>query len=152
MHVVHARDVSVAVVPDKDDVACCTVTLPDGVSSPILRGKLLEACVATAHGYALFLSDDCLYDERLHIYWLDRQGAMRDWATLGAWDTPAFCSKVTLMPPHRVQFGFFHNDVWEVVIHDTPQRWRVPRGPDARWVRRPWFRRRWIDVRCVQEG
>lgn len=152
MAFVPAHDVSVSVVSHKDGIAQCTVALPGGVTSPVLRGKQLDACVAIAQGYMLLLNDDCLFDERLHIYCLDRHGAVRDWATLGAWDTPAFCSNVTLVPPQRVQFGFFHNDVWEIVIHDTPQSWRWPRGQDARWVRRPWFRRRWIDVQCVQEA
>ncbi|PWF21448.1 hypothetical protein [Corticimicrobacter populi] len=143
-------DLDLAVVSHKDGVPRCVVTLPTGAVTTVLFGRQLDACVATPLHYILFLSNDLIYDERLHIYLVDTQATVLDQARLGALDTAAFLSELTMDSAERIQFSFFGGDCWEILLHETPRSVWNSLFSGSPWVWRPRLRRRYFDLRSVE--
>jgi hypothetical protein len=83
-------------------------------------GVTLEHQVQLPAGYLLFLTEDRPYEERLHIYLLDRDRQVIDGLELAAPYAAGILSHVTSEGDDAVSFSFFGDDRWRVEVNDTP--------------------------------
>lgn len=107
-------------------------------SATIISGCVLEAAVEAEGRYLLFVTNDCPYEELLHLHLLDAAGRALDSAALGMpYATGAF-GNLRLLPPDRIGFDFFDEKDWEVELLPAP-RLRLPllSEPLGVWRARP---------------
>lgn len=132
---VSVRPVAVA---HEDDPPRCEVLLRGHATGTGVAGRLLEAAIEAAGRYLLFVTDDCPYEEQLHLHLLDAAGKVLDSASLGGpYSTGRFVGP-RLLDDRRVGFSFFDDKDWEVELLDAP-RLRLPvfTEPLGVWRARP---------------
>jgi hypothetical protein len=83
-------------------------------------GVTLEHQVQLPSGYLLFLTEDRPYEERLHIYLLDRDRHVVDGLELAAPYASGILSHVMPDGDDAVSFSFFGDDRWRVEVKNTP--------------------------------
>lgn len=135
-----APEVSVRALPatGEDAPPRCEVQLHGRALGTELGGHLLEAAVEADGRFLLFVSNDCPYEELLHLHLLDAQGQLLDSATLGGPYTTGRFAGPRLLDARRVGFAFFDDKDWEVELLDAP-RLRLPvfTEPLGVWRARP---------------
>ena len=86
-----------------------------------VEGVHLEAQLVVNNGYLLFLSEDCPYEECLHIYYLDSAPKICDQINLGVIYTSGIFKLLTLAN-NSVEFEFFGKDRWRLTVLAQPRR------------------------------
>jgi len=109
----------------------------------IVPGLILDAQVRVGEeGWALFLTHDCPFEERLDIVLLDRAMKIVERADLSAPYAPGIFRIVSGDASQTLDFEFIGDGVWSVAFFDRP-RPRVPFWGEPAGVHRPLgFRRR----------
>ena len=115
---------------------------PTGVR---LAGSVLEKQFRAPQGDLLFLTEDCPYEEGLHIYLLGGESAVLDAVELGAAYAPGILSILAAGPGERVCFSFFGGDEWSLELLPRPEFGLGLKGlpvvrrkrmlPGKRWLR-----------------
>ena len=90
----------------------------------VLSGALLEAQYRTNAGdLLLFLSNDCPFEEELHVYLLSADFQVLDHEQLGWAYTPGAFRNAEIVEECRIRFAFLgDHDRWELTILPRP-RW-----------------------------
>ena len=114
-----------------------------------VEGAILDAQLELDDGRArVWLTDDSPYDEGLHVYLLDREGAVLDAVEAGHDFTPGLL-KIEILGTNWVDFSFFNNgERYRLGVSD---RVRV-RGPlPTGWRYKQRLRRHHLDVSHAKE-
>jgi len=101
-----------------------------------VSGAVFEAAYSWNGRYLLFITDDIPNEETLHIYLLDSDLNVRDWARLGAMYSTGHLSALEPEQPNVVHFRFFGDTVWTISLLPAPV-FHLPLIADPRGVRRP---------------
>ncbi len=87
-----------------------------------LSGCVLEALFNLNNQHLLFTTDDCPFEEGLHIYLLDNSLKVLDFLELYAPYTPAILRNIKIIDPNKINFAFFHEEEkWELTVLETPK-------------------------------
>lgn len=86
-----------------------------------VEGLYLEAQLEVNKGYLLFLSENCPFEECLHIYYLDSALKICDQINLGVIYAPGTFKLLTLAN-NSVEFQFFGQDRWRLTVLAQPRR------------------------------
>lgn len=124
----------VAVGPDEPPL--CTVLIDGASTGSRVAGAVLEAAVAHAGEYLLFLTDDVPFEDMLSIHLIDRRGRLLDTARIGGPYTTGSFSELTLHDPGVARFHFVGDTEWTVEVFPEA-RLRLPFVSDAPGVTRP---------------
>lgn len=94
----------------------------------VVAGAVLEAQFARGHEFLLFVTDDCPYEEVLHLYLLDASMAVVDQVDLGAPYAPGILRDLEGVGPECVEFSFIGTERWRVRVKGQ-HRIEVSRRP-----------------------
>ncbi|MBI4903113.1 MAG: hypothetical protein HY820_05720 [Acidobacteria bacterium] len=92
--------------------------------SPIgltLEGATLEAQFAFGDEFLLLLTDDCPYEESLHIYLLDRDFHTIDRLDVGQGYAAGVLREVQVTGPDTMRFLFHPGAPYELRVHPEPR-------------------------------
>jgi hypothetical protein len=113
-------------------------------------GILLERQYCVELGYLLFLTDDCPYEEGLHIYLLNAERLLLDALELGAPYTPAILDNVIAETETALTFSFFGNDQWRLDMRRVPRfSLHYAMFSPLKYKRR-FLAKRWLDLRRLR--
>lgn len=84
----------------------------------VVAGAVLEAQFATGDEFLLFVTDDCPYEEVLHLYLLDAGMAVVDRVDIGGPYAPGILRDLEPAGPACVEFSFIGNERWRVSVRD----------------------------------
>jgi hypothetical protein len=104
----------------------------------LIEGALLEAAIEWDGHYLLFLTDNCPFEEGLHIVMLDSALKQLDSATLVIMYGTGTLTSLKLLAPDRVQFTFFHERIWTVQLLPTVRLGLPVFGEMDFVIWRPW--------------
>lgn len=111
--------------------------LVDGrATGKFVPGAVLEAAVAWANRYLLFMTDDVPYEEMLRVVLLDDRFALIDSALIGGPYSTGSFSSLQLSEPDTVSFRFIGDTLWEIELLSKPG-FRLPFVSDPKGVSRP---------------
>jgi hypothetical protein len=88
----------------------------------VVQGSRLEAQYEVSGRFLLMLTEDCPYEEGLHIYLLDGGNSILDETHMGQPYTPGILSHLEATDHDELQFAFFGNDRWKLEILQKPRR------------------------------
>ncbi|MCS6884939.1 MAG: hypothetical protein RMM17_00645 [Acidobacteriota bacterium] len=89
----------------------------------ILEGLILEQQFACKNGYLLLLTDDCPFEEGLHIHLLNFELQHLDTINMGKAYLPGMLQNVT-SSNETLNFSFFGDDSWQLRVLQQP-RFRI---------------------------
>ncbi len=90
-------------------------------SGLLLDGLLLEAQYECSAGYLLMLTEDCPFEEALHIYLLDRSLRPIDKLVLGKAYEPGILKSLKVSGKNSLEFSFFGGDTWWLRVLEKPR-------------------------------
>ena len=115
----------------------------------VVDGLELEQQFGLETGYLLLLTENCPYEEGLHIYLLDADRRMRDAIALGAPYAPALLHTIQSHEPAALTFSFFGNDQWRLTVRAMPRfDWKAAFCSPVMFKSGRWGRH-WLDLRCI---
>jgi len=89
----------------------------DGIETKaILNGLALEAQFACDHGFLLWLTYDCPFEELLRIYLVSSEFELLDQDQLGCIYTAGILMNLTITGPDSLEFSFYGGDRWTLTI------------------------------------
>ncbi len=123
----------------------------DGDRTPVrLPGAVLEAQFETTHGPLLLMTEDCPYEEALHLVLLDPSLRILDRIEISQPYTPGVVKDIEAQGDDALELSFLGDARWRVEVHPPVRRWRWPSPVAPAVRRRGWpFRTRWLEVRPV---
>ena len=86
----------------------------------VLDGVHLEHQSRIADKYLLFVTEDCPFEEGLHIYLIDDNKQVLDALEIGAPYAPGVLKNVQSMGGSAMSFSFFGEDHWRLEVRDKP--------------------------------
>jgi hypothetical protein len=87
-----------------------------------LSGVYLEAQFAVGNDFILFITDDCPFEERLSIYYLDPAAELLDSLQLCVWYTPGILTNLRIKQPNQLHFSFFDaSENWVLSVLSKPE-------------------------------
>lgn len=87
-----------------------------------IPGTVLEAQFITADNKFLILtSEDCPYEEALHIILMDRSGSILDKVEVSQEATPGIVKDVEVLNERRLKFKFIGNGIFTVDVLEVPE-------------------------------
>lgn len=89
-------------------------------SELLLDGLILEAQYECSAGYLLMLTEDCPFEEALHVYLLDRSLRPIDKLVLGKAYQPGILRDVKISGKESLEFSFFGGDKWQLRVLEKP--------------------------------
>jgi hypothetical protein len=110
----------------------------DSPTSLMVEGSTLEAQYETSKGFLLMLTEDCPYEEALHIYLVDHGNSILDEIHMGQAYVSGILGDLDPIAPDQLQFSFFGNDLWKLRILESPRR--MPPRLNAPQVETRWSR------------
>lgn len=124
-------------------------------SGALIEGLLLQAQYECSAGYLLLLTDDCPFEELLHIHLLDRNLRPLDQVNLGKAYEAGILSRLQVTGNDVLEFSFFGGDRWQLSVLTEPRyhlsiyvgEWLVPHLPLHRPFRYA-FRPNYLLVKC----
>ena len=116
--------------------------MPTGI---ILKGVVLEAAISWKDFYVVFLTDDILHEDMLHIYYLDKNLNLLDSMTLGAMYSTGAFSSLKIVDDSKVSFEFIGGNPWELEFQDKPS-FRLPILSEPRGVQRKFGFRKYFCI------
>ncbi|MDR3352402.1 MAG: UbiA family prenyltransferase [Zoogloeaceae bacterium] len=135
MRLLSKGELSIAVTQeDKMESEIILRHIPTGKK---IFGVVLEAAVAWHGYYLLFVTEDCPFEEGLHIYFFNSDLVLLDSAALGWIYTPAIFEALRLIEPNRVQFRFVGGTDWQIELFSRPF-FSLPALADPIAVSRDW--------------
>jgi hypothetical protein len=108
---------------------------PTGVA---VRGIRLEAQYEVSGRFLLMLTEDCPYEESLHIYLLDAENSLLDEIRMGQPYTAGILTDLDATTKDTLEFAFFGNDRWKLKVLQKPQR--MPLNLNSPQIETPWSR------------
>jgi hypothetical protein len=130
---------------DQKNLPQSEVLLNGCPTGSLIPGALLEAAIEWNGHYLLFLTDDCPFEEGLNIVMLDSTLKLLDYATLAVLYCTGTLTSLKLLAPDRVQFTFFHEQVWTVQLLSKFRLGLPVFGEMGFVIWRPWsFLRRFV--------
>jgi hypothetical protein len=137
-----ASEVSVRQVEQaSDEPPLCEVVLNGVGTGHRVAGAVLEAAVAHAGDYLLFLTDDVPFEDMLSIHLVDATGRLLDTARIGAMYSTGAFSGPELRDPGIAAFRFSGDTEWTVEVFPEAKM-QLPFVSDAPGVTRPLALRR----------
>ena len=113
-----------------------TRVLLDGRSfSPPVEGLDVVDAFELGHGYLLLMTEDCPFEEALHIYFFGEDGRLKDHLELAAPYTSGLVRGVEWAGANKLNFRFPAESSWQVEIRERPLS---PWQPPLRQRFRPW--------------
>ncbi|HVK53737.1 MAG TPA: hypothetical protein VM532_01790 [Burkholderiales bacterium] len=86
----------------------------------VLDGVNLEHQVRIEDKYLLFLTENCPFEEGLHIYLIDDSRRVLDAVEIGAPYAPGVLKNVQQIGGAAMSFSFFGEDLWRLEVRDKP--------------------------------
>lgn len=115
----------------------------------VVDGLELEQQFCLETGYLLLLTENCPYEEGLHIYLLDAHRRARDAVELGAPYAPARLHNVQPHEPAALTFSFSGNDRWRLAVRAMPRfDWKAAFCSPVTFKYGRWGRH-WLDLRRI---
>ena len=84
-----------------------------------VAGAVLEAQFAMSGEFLLFVTDDCPYEEVLHLYLIDAGMAVADQVDIGGPYAPGIVRDLEPAGPASLEFSFIGTERWRVTVRDT---------------------------------
>lgn len=113
-----------------------------------LDGVALMHQGAVSTGTLLFITEDCPYEEALHVYLVGPDHRVLDALEIGVPYVPGLLTQVQWLGDDEVSFAFPGEDRWRLRVAAEPG-WRWPRLPG---VRRPGAWGRPTRLHLVRQG
>lgn len=101
---------------DVDRIARSQVILHGIKTGNFVPGAQLEAAIALDDRYLLFLTDDVLFEDALHVCLLKNSGDVVDNFTLGGPYATGFFRDLQWREPDTVEFKFLGEFIWSVKV------------------------------------
>jgi len=99
----------------------CAVWFEDRPTGVHVRGAVLEAQFAVSGGaYVLLATDDCPYEEELHVYLLNPEFVLVEQLHLGYAYTPGILRDVRITVGNQLEFLFIGERRYRLSILDRP--------------------------------
>lgn len=108
--------------PQMTELPCAELLFQNKETGTIVDGVVLEKQFAVQGGYLLFLTENCPYEEGLHIYLLDQEFQVLDGLELGGVYASAILKDVCAENDVVFTFTFFGNERWRLQLASTPFR------------------------------
>lgn len=105
----------------EDEPPRSEVLLAAKPTGTIVPGALLEATVEWEKHFVLFMTDDCPFEEMLHVHLLDPQLQLVDSLRLGSAYSTGTLSSIELLEPNRVRFRFIGDTDWIIELLEKPK-------------------------------
>ncbi len=118
-----------------------------------IQGSELEAQYAIDDRFLILTTENCPYEEALHIHLLDRQFEILDYLELAQVYSPGILGKIHVSAENCLEFTFFGQERWRLTVLRSPKpgffRWtrRVTRFPGWRF-----WARRYLDLELLDSG
>jgi hypothetical protein len=97
-----------------------------------IDGCVLEAQFQCVPGYLLLVTEDCPYEEGLHVYLLGPAFTVLDRIELSRPYSPGILKILDATAAGQIAFSFFGDERWRLTVYDHP--------------RRRMFRKRWLKL------
>lgn len=98
-----------------------------------LDGVALVHQDVVSAGMLLFITEDCPYEEALHVYLVGPDHRVRDALEIGAPYVPGLLTQVQWLGGDEVSFVFPADEHWRLRVAPEPRRrWRWPGLPGVR--------------------
>lgn len=112
-------------------------------------GVILEKQFRVAVGFLLLLTENCPYEEGLHIYLLDPEYRLLDTLELSAPHAAGIPSDVQPQDAWTLTFTFFGDERWRLTIRDQPSMGlNLPLLSPVKRKTRLWARR-WLALQAL---
>lgn len=150
MHLLPTSDLIVELISNKAD-ELPFICLKHHISKQqvTLEGAYLEAQYRYGINYLIFTSNDCPFEERLSIYYLDESLKTLDALELGAIYTPGILDDLTIIYPNKLSFSFFdREEQWHLTIAEQGSFKPLFHTSSVR-RKRPFYTKRWLDLKCT---
>lgn len=117
----------------------------------VVPGVRLEQQFVCEPGYLVLTSDDCPFEETLHILLFDRALRVLDSLQMGQPYTGAMLAGLNSTGQRELQFSFFGAERWHLRVLPHPRRFGARPAAPARRTSPPW-RPRWLELSCQASG
>ena len=111
------------------------ITINGGTAQSALEGTVLEGCIKVNGFYLVFMTDDILNEEMLHIHLLNEELSVVDSVTIGSIYSTGSFKLLALVEPNTIKFSFIGGVEWKVHVFEKKQR-HVPFLSDPKGVSR----------------
>lgn len=102
--------------PQKTDLPRAELLFQNRETGIVIDGIVLEKQFSFENKYLLFLTEDCPFEEGLHIYLLDHELQILDGVELGGAYASAILNDVKIENNSIVSFAFFGQDRWRLQV------------------------------------
>ena len=120
----------------EQDIPRCILSLRGVSTGKKLNGAVLEAALSWNENFIIFLTDDILFENALHVYLLDADLDVLDSATLCSMYATGIFDSLRLIEPNTVLFRFFGDADWSIEFQPKEVA-RVPYFFEPAGVTRP---------------
>lgn len=139
-----------SVKPQKTELPRAELLFQNRETGIVIDGVVLEKQFSFEEKYLLFLTEDCPYEEGLHIYLLDHELQILDGIELGGAYASAILQDVKVEDDMLVTFTFFGHDLWRLQIASTPSRQlNIPRLSPIKY-KRGLYSRCWLKLERIR--
>jgi len=111
-----------AVNPIKGELPRSALLFDGKDTGIVVDGLMLEKQIQLSAGYLLLLTENCPYEEGLHIYLLDQDLRVLDGIELSQPYAPALLSGFTCDAENSFSFSFFGEERWRLALLKSPAR------------------------------
>lgn len=127
MNLIESGELSVKRVLDRpqDKGPFCEVLWNSAPTGQLVEGAILEAAAEWQGLRLLFTTDDCPFEDFLHIHLLGNGLRLLDSATLGGMYSTGSFSVLESLEPDMLRFRFIGNTDWSVQLLSKPS-FRLP--------------------------
>ncbi|PCI51357.1 MAG: hypothetical protein COB51_01955 [Moraxellaceae bacterium] len=128
---------SIKVIEQNNDseVERSRVTINGKTTPSALKGAVLETCIQVKGFHLLFMTDDVLYEDMLHLHLINEDLSLIDSVTIGSIYSTGSFKLLGLVEPNTIKFSFIGGVEWSVQAFEKKQR-HVPFLSDPKGVSR----------------